>query len=291
MKYGKEVRKRLDPLMEKYGFEWYDFDGKTYPFYVSTKKGYLQTLQFYIESNTQVAYCDIQYNCILQQINFIISGEYYSFPKNLRVIHNEKRAEIIENYFEKLNKNPKQDLLNKLDNEWLPRIEAALNKQWIKPGIDFLDGSIDEDIYNNYQTYAKEVLSSKDYPFNNIKDVRYIINDLLSQNLSYKDFMKKASSVYIKYVLEADNEFKELELGEYLGFRYNIYIKNGIKWPYKTIRVLGVIISFWHFGDRDSLEFGRGFYGINDDGDVVDTRQSEGIIERINNGEIVKLIY
>ena len=263
MKYGKEVRKRLDPLMEKHGYKLEEEDS-LWVFYVNREKTYLQTLSFLVEWHDQYVCSRISYNRLINNLEYCVDDEHYT---------------------------SKEDLLYKLDNEWLPRIEAALNKQWIKPGIDFLDGSIDEDIYNNYQTYAKEVLSSKDYPFNNIKDVRYIINDLLSQNLSYKDFMKKASSVYIKYVLEADNEFKELELGEYLGFRYNIYIKNGIKWPYKTIRVLGVIISFWHFGDRDSLEFGRGFYGINDDGDVVDTRQSEGIIERINNGEIVKLIY
>ena len=103
--------------------------------------------------------------------------------------------------------------------------------------------------------------------------------------------MKKASSVYIKYVLEADNEFNILVLGEDLGTKGNIYIKDGLKWPYQSINVLAVIIDFWYFGDRDSLEYGHGFFYLDDDGNIVDSRNKERVIEKINNGEIVKLIY
>ena len=137
-------------------------------------------------------------------------------------------------------------LINFLNTDWMTeQITARLNKE----------------INDNYNQLYAEYFG--DYSFSNISYVREAINNLIIKyNLSFEQFIKIASSVYIKYLEEKYN--MSLKYNEETGGLLLINDKN------KKIMPSKVVASFWYFGDSDCLERGKATWNIWLDFDYLD---------------------
>lgn len=173
----------------------------------------------------------------------VCSNEAYSLGFNLsEMFHDEKELYIA---YEKMNHNI-TNLLDYWENNWIEnQITARLNKE----------------INDNYNQLYAEYFGDNSFP--NISCVRETINNLKNNgNFSFEQFIKIASSVYIKYLEEKYN--MSLKYKEETGGLLLINDKN------KKIMPSKVVASFWYFGDSDCLERGKATWNIWLDFDYLD---------------------